>query len=132
MSSNNQIGSVAWGPGQLLPISSGESTFEDDQYHPPIANYPEEPSSNFIPPSQPFISVMMRLFQSSLEREFQKLSSKMDNVLERMDTLENAQHSLEEQMINIHGDERSSGTPKTPLASGKRRQLTPVALQVYT
>ena len=71
------------------------------------------------------------MIQTSMEKEFHKLSSKLDNVIERMDTLEKTQNAMEEQINNnCHTDGPPTGTPKTP-ASGKRQRLTPVALQVH-
>ena len=58
-----------------------------------------------------------------MEKEFHKLSSKMDNVIERIDTLEKAQNAIEEQISNnCHGDGPPTGTPKTPVP-GKRQRL---------
>ena len=77
------------------------------------------------------ISDMMRLFQSSMEKEFQKVSSKLDGVIERIDSLEKSQTTLEEQMQSyqsMHAN-TSGSTPKTP-SSRKRKRLTPVDLQV--
>ncbi len=68
-----------------------------------------------------------------MEKEFQKVSSKLDGVIERIDSLEKSQTTLEEQMQSyqsMHANTSTSGsTPKTP-SSRKRKRLTPVDLQV--
>lgn len=81
--------------------------------------------------NQYFTSDMMHLFQSSMEKEFQKITSKLDGVLERIDGLEKLHNALEGQMRSYQCTQTSTSgsTPKTP-SSRKRKRLTPVDLQV--
>ena len=77
--------------------------------------------------SQPTVSDMLRLFQSSMEQQFQTVTAKLDSISERMNVLEKSQTSLEEQM-----SKPSCVPSSTPKVKGpkKRKRLTPVALQV--
>ena len=67
------------------------------------------------------------MLQTSVEKESQKVSSKLDNVIERIDALEKSHTSLETKV-----QMGSSCVPSTPTSSGtgKRKRQTPVALQV--
>ena len=78
--------------------------------------------------SQPTVSDMLRLFQSSMEEQFQTVTSKLDSISERMNVLEKSQASLEEQMSKPSSIP-SSTTPKVK-GPKKRKRLTPVAMQV--
>lgn len=77
----------------------------------------------------PVLSDMMRLLQSSVEKEFQKVTSKLDNVIERIDGLEKSQTALEMKVQTGSCTPDASSTPTTS-GTGKRKRLTPVALQV--
>ena len=66
--------------------------------------------------NQNFTSDMMHLFQSSMEKEFRKITPKLDGVLERIDSLEKSHNALEGQMCSyqITQTSTSGSTPKTP------------------
>ena len=68
-----------------------------------------------------------------MEKDFQKVSSKVDSAIEQIDSLRKSQTSLEEQMQSyrsMHANTSTSrSTPKTP-SSRKHKRLTPVDLQV--
>ena len=102
----------------MLPILSSPT---DTSYLPYNNTQPGLP--------HPFVSDMMRVLQSSVEKEFQKVSSKLDNVIERIDALEKSHTSLETKVQMGSCVPSESSTP-TSSGTGKRKRQTPVALQV--
>lgn len=82
---------------------------------------------SIIPQTQGTVSDMLRLFQSSMEEQFQMVTSKLDSISNRMDVLEKSQSSLEEKF-----SKPSCILSSTPKVKGpkKRNRQTPVGMQV--
>lgn len=109
-----------WQPGEHLPILSpvGSST----------------PHSHRPPSSETVIIDMLRGFQSSVETQFQQLSTHLGKIDERMDEMELQQKTMQEKLQN--SSLLSSSSVSTPSSSSsetsgrKRGRVTPTALQV--
>ena len=82
---------------------------------------------SITPQTQGTVSDMLRLFQSSMEEQFQMVTSKLDSISNRMDELEKSQSSLEEKI-----SKPSCIPSSTPKVKGpkKRSRQTPVGMQV--
>ena len=63
--------------------------------------------------------------QASITEQLASVCSKIDNVAGQMETVESRQKSLEEEIKLL-----SQKNTTTPNVSGKRKRVTPVALQV--
>lgn len=84
---------------------------------------------SITPQAQGTVSDMLRLFQSSMEEQFQMVTSKLDSISNRMDVLEKSQSSLEEKISNPSCIPSSTPKVKGPK---KRNRQTPVGMQVST
>ena len=109
-----------WQPGEQLPICSpvGSST----------------PRSHQPPPSETVLIDMLQGFQSSMETQFQQLSTHLGRIDDRMDEIELQQKAMQEKLQNsslINSSSFSTPSSSSSETSGRKRgRVTPTALQV--
>lgn len=73
---------------------------------------------------------LLQGFQTSMEKQFTDLSTKLSGIDARMDNMEERQKSLETQMKNNPAVSSSSCSTTPDQKPTARRRVTPISLQV--
>lgn len=104
-----------WQPGEVLPINSENTTYA------PESPIPARDNSQLVD--------FLKDFQADISRRLSDVSEKLQGIDTRMDGLEKRQKCLEDE-VHASSSLSSSSTPSPALPNGKRRRVTPTALQV--
>ena len=117
-----------WEPGEVLPVTSSDDVDEESCLLNSDMQNDQIEQQDDIRQNTAVID-LLKAFQANIDKHMTSVGTKLDGIQSRMNDLEARQKSLENEVHD--STSLSSSTNSSPVVSkGKRRRVTPTALQV--